>query len=184
MKSANLKWATALAALAFLTMGGVAHAATVTVNTTGDPVDGSCPDACSVRHAVTAAVDGDTVTIPAGHYALTAGAPIQVAHAIAIAGTGVGTTTIDATDNVDADQFHNRIFTVGDGATLDLSDVTLSGGNEEADETCAFGCYKLNPTGGGALLNTETATPHLTDVEFTGNQAKVGGAVSSAGTLT
>jgi hypothetical protein len=78
------------------------------------------------------------------------------------------------------------MLTVAAGGELQLSDVTLSGGSVQAsDENCPYGdCYKLDPTGGGALFNAAGATTGLTRVELKDNDAMVGGAVSSAGTLT
>src|SRR3954464_2400944 len=48
----------------------LASAATIQVNTQDDPAGPGCPSDCSIRRAIDAASDGDTVAIPAGHYLL------------------------------------------------------------------------------------------------------------------
>src|SRR3954451_22157198 len=50
-----------------------ASAATFTVDTTADTAGAGCagaPGGCSIRKAINASSDGDTVAIPAGHYLL------------------------------------------------------------------------------------------------------------------
>lgn len=172
----------AIAVVTVLATGGIAHADTITVNQTGDPSDGSCPEVCSLRHAVAAAGDADTVALAGATYTLRLGSPITISRPVTIQGASMKATRIDGAENRDADDHLNRLFTV-DGGDLRLNDLTLAGGRAEADETCLFGCWTLAATGGGALLNLAGSTSELTNVELVDNWARVGGAIASAGTL-
>ncbi|MGZ6643248.1 MAG: choice-of-anchor Q domain-containing protein [Solirubrobacteraceae bacterium] len=128
-----------------LSLATGARAATFTVNTTADnaPVAAECAGAaadCGLRQAVDKANQtpgDDTVSLPAGHYTLTiAGSgedldqtgDLDVAgpDAIAIAGAGARTTTIDAGAT-------DRVLQVLDGATAAISDVTITGGSVDGD---------------------------------------------------
>src|SRR4051794_31102998 len=92
----------ALAMAAVCALGGasVASATTYTVNTTDDTSNaGGCTTltTCSLREAaaaVNAGTGGDTISVPAGRYVLTAG-ELGVAQSVTIAGAGARTTTVD-----------------------------------------------------------------------------------------
>src|SRR5690349_16967942 len=66
----RLMLALATACVLLGALPALASAATFQVNTTDDPAGPGCPDNCSIRRAIDAASDGDTVAIPAGHYLL------------------------------------------------------------------------------------------------------------------
>ncbi len=177
MRSRAGMWAAALAVAGALGTGGVAQAATITVNQTTDGT-GACPDTCTLRAAVASARTGDTVQLGAGAYTLTAGAPITVSQGITITGAGAAATTIDASGNA-----NHRIFTVH--APLTLTGATLTGANDAADDQCPPGtspCSTFLLTGGGAVFSDASLT--LDDVHFTGDSASgLGGGLSSSGTL-
>ena len=96
----------------FASLQGLAQAATTyTVNTEADnpAVVGECsglPLDCSIRQALDKSVDGDTVSIPAGHYIL--GSQLNVGNDISIIGTG--NPVIDGGHAV-------RVFSIGGSGT-------------------------------------------------------------------
>jgi predicted outer membrane repeat protein len=112
----------------------------------------------------------DIITLPAGTYTLTLSGRDEdqartgdldiAAGALTIVGAGADRTVIDASGL-------DRVFHVLAGATLNLSGVTLRGGNT------------INATLGGAgVLNTGTLT--VTDCVLEGNQAvAAGGAIEN-----
>jgi uncharacterized repeat protein (TIGR01451 family)/CSLREA domain-containing protein len=163
---------TALAALAItvaLALGGpsVATAATTyNVNTTADTNNaGGCTtlSTCSLREAVAAVNAGtgdDTISIPPGHYVLTAG-ELQVNQTVTVAGAGARTTTIDAGGN-------SRIFDFSGASTASISGLTLTGGSA--------GGSSPTPTGdGGAVVSQGGLTLNIDHVAMTGNTAVFGG---------
>jgi CSLREA domain-containing protein len=111
-----------------------AGAATIPVTTTADV---SANDGlCSLREAVSSAsvdqafgdgcVNGsgaDTITVPAGHYTLTAGASgsLGVGKETAIVGAGASQTTIDGNGS-------ERVFDISSGSTVLLSGMTITNG--------------------------------------------------------
>ncbi|MBE7552685.1 MAG: CSLREA domain-containing protein [Anaerolineales bacterium] len=155
----------------------LAQAATITVNTTADEVnnDGDC----SLREAIRAAnlnqvVDAcpagsptgtDTIILPAGSYELTLAGlnendaltgDLDLKSSLSIAGAGRANTTIDA-NGLD------RVFHIaGISITVQISGVTLMGGNP--------GPLEL---GGGIWLVGGTLT--LIDTRITNNTARQGG---------
>ena len=147
-----------LAVLAFAT---TAQAATITVNTTGDP---GPTGTTSLRQAVAAANPGDTVSVPAGHYTLALG-QITVPQPITIAGAGAGSTIIDGNNA-------SRIFDVTElPGTATIEGLTLTRG-------------KVNVTtsnqGGGAVFN-QGNTVALPSDTFTDNSVTGGGASGQGG---
>ena len=154
------------------------HAMNLTVTKTADTNDGVCDADCSLREAIAAAVNGDTITVPAGTYNLSLGdLPILVN--ITINGTGAGSTIINQT------QPGKRVFDIA--AIVSISRVTIQGGQ-------AAGASSIVPTHfhGGGIHNHGNVT--LTNVTLTGNAALNvdpanttsgrGGAIWNAGTMT
>ena len=81
-----------LVAFLALGLGTAAHAATINVTTVVDEADGSCADGdCSLRDAVSSALPGDTVSVPAGTYALTLG-PIPIDQSLTLTGAAARST--------------------------------------------------------------------------------------------
>ncbi len=88
---------------------------------------------------------------------------------VTIVGAGAGLTVIDASGLAgDASTGHDRIFHVRtSGATLNLSHVTLTGGNIAATSTD-------NSNDGGAILAEANTTLSVSEVAFVDNSASVG----------
>jgi CSLREA domain-containing protein len=169
----------------------VAHAATITVNTTDDELnnDGDC----SLREAIQAAntdtaVSGcaagngaDTITLPAGFYTLTiAGAgenanatgDLDITDDLTINGDGEGITIIQAGTN--STNGIDRVLNVyAAGAIVEINDVTIRYGSL-ADIQC-----------GGGIRNDGTLTLNNTRVSSnTAPAAAGGGGICNVGTLT
>src|SRR3954471_24162666 len=96
-----------------LLAAGPARADTLAVNDLGDGA-GDCPDVCTLRTAIGTATAGDTITLPAGTIALSAGA-LAITRPVTILGAPERTTIDPA--------YTSRIFDVT--AALTLSRVTL-----------------------------------------------------------
>lgn len=90
-----------------------------------------------------------------------------------------------------------QLFTVEEGATLELRGIGLVAGNAPAGGA-AFNAGTLRivnsllanntatdpNSGGGAVLNADTGTLEIIDSQFVGNTALAGGAIISVGALT
>src|SRR3954447_19857330 len=118
--------ATACALIAALP--AFASAATIQVNTQDDLGGAGCPNDCSIRRAINAASDGDTVAIPAGHYVLDPSLnAIYVDRDITFQGTG--NPVIDGGGQI-------GVFSIGDNGltfsvsfpTVAIDGVTITGG--------------------------------------------------------
>ena len=113
-----------LAAFLALGLGTAADAATVNVTTVVDEADGSCTDGdCSLRDAVSSALPGDTVAVPAGTYVLTLG-EISIDQDLTLTGAAARSTSIDG-------NAASRVFNVGSsnrGAIVEISDLTIRNG--------------------------------------------------------
>ncbi len=143
------------------------------VNKTADTNDGSCDIAdCSLREAITTAnntfgVKNITFNLPGCFpsspctVGLTGGT-MTVANngAVTITGLGASSLTINANNT-------SRIFIVDVGASLSLSDMTLTGGRGDNSD-------------GGALYNNQ-GTLNLTSCVVTGNLAGKGGTGANFG---
>jgi hypothetical protein len=172
----------ALAVACLLICASSARADTIEVNRLDDPTTGACPDDCSLRHAVAAALDGDTVQVgdSAAIYHLTQGSPLVVGHAITIQGDGAEQTVIDGSLNSNSAGV-SRIMNVT-SAGVSISDLQFTHGQDGKDETCSNGCAStFDANGGGALFNTGALT--LDHVVFDANSASVGGAISNSASL-
>jgi CSLREA domain-containing protein len=166
-----------------LALAAPANAATITVNTFADELntDGDC----SLREALASANDDggpdndactdgsgpDTITLPAGTYAL----------AIAPDGT--------PDDNQDGDLDVNSEITLDptgvvtlDGATIDRVLDVDAGALTASDLTITRGTTAA--VGGGILVHSGGAMLNLTGVTLADNQAVDGGAIHSDGTVT
>jgi hypothetical protein len=158
--------------LAFVLLGGERQALAGVPHTPtrfDDPVpDGCLPGDCSLREALISASNNpgpDSITLPAGTYTLSipgaeegAGATgdLNVNDALTLAGAASGTTIIDG-GGVD------RVFFVGQSGHLNLSGVTIRGGQP---------IYN-----GGGILNVGTLT--ISDSVVRDNAADSGGGIAS-----
>ncbi|MDA0164685.1 right-handed parallel beta-helix repeat-containing protein [Solirubrobacter ginsenosidimutans] len=136
-----------------------ASAANFTVNRTDDVAGAAgCPQICTLRNAVNGSQDAsNTITVPAGTYTLTSS--ITIPKTITITGAGASSTTITGNNTF-------RIFTVSSEHVLQLTGVTVTGGNATTDTA--------NPYGGGILVSG-SARLILTGSRITGNSAPSGG---------
>ena len=111
-----------------------ARASTLTVDTLTDEADGSCIDGdCSLRDAVAAAINNDTITFSVnGTLTLTLG-QISINKDITIQGPGANKMTVSGNDA-------SRVFRIGFPATVTISGLTVSHG------------YAVDEQGGGVLV--------------------------------
>jgi len=123
-----------LIGLLAVTPAAPAHASTLTVDTLTDEADGSCIDGdCSLRDAVAAAINNDTITFSVnGTLTLTLG-QISINKDITIQGPGANKMTVSGNDA-------SRVFRVGFPATVTISGLTISHG------------YVVDDQGGGVLV--------------------------------
>jgi hypothetical protein len=176
-----------LAAFVLLASAAAAQASTIVVNTFSDaaPNANECsgtPGAtdCSLRQAVDKAQSGDIVQLPAGSYSLTLGSDIDITRSLTIEGDTTADTTIDGSQNTaDGTLAPARILRV-DGAPVTIENLTLTGGDDAADENCPNGCETLQENGGGALFNNGGSIG-LAGVAFTNDGGGLGGAISTNG---
>jgi CSLREA domain-containing protein/uncharacterized repeat protein (TIGR01451 family) len=174
---------------ALASVTGSAAAAAFTVNTTGDPVGGSCPGTCSLRAAVVAADragGASTITIPGGTFTLsvpsTSSSPlddpatgdldIDSGAAVTIDGAGPAATVIDA-NHLD------RAFAVHQGASLTINGVTVEHGNSSGPGSGSNG-NSTSPGNGGAIYNAGSL--QLIHTVLSGNYAQTGGGAIFADT--
>ncbi len=149
---------------------GVASAAATTwqVTSTGDPASGTaCPatgtSPCTLRQAISQAVSGDTIDVPAGHITLTpALGPLLINASITIDGAGQGSTIVDGGGA-------NRVIHIDtpDGvdesnATVTLENMTVTGGSVTRSPA------QTNAGGAGIQADTSGGL-HLVGVTVTGN---------------
>jgi CSLREA domain-containing protein len=160
-------------------------ATVIQVTTTQDIVDPN-DDFTSLREAVLAAnasPEDNEIVLPAGTYTLTrqganedAGLTgdldINSNGSLKITGAGRDTTTIDASGLYDADLgYGDRIFDVLAGASVEIGDVALTGGN-------VANSYSTSLSGdGGAIRNAGDLS--ISNSAFFQNSAMIGGAVSN-----
>lgn len=171
--SAPLRLTVALSCLLFsffALAAASAQATTYVPNLFSDPLLGGTdcsppetPNSCSLRGAVIAAKDGDTIKLAAGTYKLSVGGSLDVKTKITIAGAGPTATTIEQTAL-------DRVIDVDKGLTL--SGVTVTGGHlvgkagpngDTPGEAGGTGenVYGVGVEGSGPMV--------LTDVVITGN---------------
>lgn len=194
-----------LLALATATLQAAPAAAPITVNDTADqpglpPLNsGHCvaPDGkCTLRAAIMAAnhsSGGATIILPAGTYSLTipASGPddetagdLNISTTVGIHGAGASSTIIDANAGTTLD----RAFSVGAGAALSLSGVTIRGGAPSAngggiynagvvslDSSAVISNVAGSPGGDGGGLYSIGQALTVTNSLISGNTAQTGG---------
>src|SRR3954471_8665461 len=184
---------TKLAALTFsllLLFAGTARANDVVAKLHDDPSGGqpNCIDHdCSLRQAIANAQDGDTVKLQVGTYTVTQGTPLSVSKSISIQGASADQTTIDGAENKNLTapfQPTARVLTIT-GGFVGLSDLSIVNGNDEQDEVKCSACSVTVYNGGGAIYASAAAGQlTVSRVDFSGNVASIGGAISSRAPLT
>jgi CSLREA domain-containing protein len=169
----------ALASAITLAVAAKAQAVTFLVTRSDDPAPGACDSDCSLREAVIAAnagPGGDTIMIPAGRFRLTLGGinedaaatgDLDLTKSTTVTGAGARLTVIDGAST-------DRVFDIGAGATVSISDLTVTGG--------------LVQGGGAGIFNKGTLALLRTTVSdnavFLPACACIGGGISSIGPLS
>jgi CSLREA domain-containing protein len=150
----------ALAIGTALAVPGIAAAAPVQVNKTGDHDDSTCTAAdCTLREAIVHSNAGDVVSIPAGTYTLSLG-ELTVSHNLTINGAGASSVKIDGANA-------SRVLEVALGDSLTLSGVTIQHGKPP----------NVNPIRGGGIRVLGNLT--LRNSTLTLNQSMDGGALAT-----
>jgi CSLREA domain-containing protein len=175
-------------AAALLLAAVTAKAATLTVNTSTDSNDGSCGTTCSLRDAVAAANNGDTIVFQSGLTGpITLSSPIGIATSLTITGPGANQLTISGGGTT-------QIFAVG-SATVSISGLTFANGSTTDSEggeivsqsgsnltisNCAF---TAGNAVSGAAIYSDGGTVKIAGSTFSANTAsETGGAIFSVGT--
>lgn len=136
---------------------------TVIVTKTTDTDDGVCDSDCSLREAVALAPDNSRIVFESDSTQLSRG-QLEITRRLTIAGTNRATVTISADPSAPA----ARIFFVGPGGSLTLTNAIVTGGSAPMDF-------------GGGIYSEGTVT--LINTEVTGNFAGGGGGIENRGTL-
>lgn len=135
------------------------NGATLVVTGTTDTTDGTCDINCSLRDAISAANDGDTITFGTQFNTPTTITLLQgqilIAKSLTIAGPGSSSLSISGNNA-------GRIFRISDGANVSLSGVTLRDGRIGAN---------INDIYGGGIWVTDS-TLSLTNVVISNNTAR------------
>jgi predicted outer membrane repeat protein len=162
----------AVAAAMLAALVPAAWANTITVTSTADTGPGT------IRAALAAANDGDTIAIPRGTYDVTS-ADLLVTKGVTIRGAAAHTTHLVADNN-------NRIFDIAGGSAVTIAGVSM----EDADADAGGAIRSHTPltldavqvsnsgagiTGGGALWASKPTT--ITRSTFADNAAFRGGAL-------
>jgi Domain of unknown function DUF11 len=145
---------------AALLAAGAASAATITVNTTGDP---GPKGTTSLRQAIAAAGSGATVSVPAGHYTLKGG-QITIAQPITVAGAGASSTVVDGNNA-------GGIFKVTGNGMSTIENLGLTRGHVNVTAS----------NEGGAAVDNERGPVTLRDDSFTDNAVTGGGGFDEGG---
>ncbi len=137
--------------------GVSSFAATLTV--------GVSPGCATIQACIDNAGTGDVVMIPAGSY----NESITLTKQVSLAGAGSGVTTVTAGSG--------RVLTVLGAAvdsTVQISGLTLTGGDVSGGTTCVPAVLDFTNCGGG-LLVADAARPELADLVIDANRGWVGG---------
>lgn len=183
-----LRLVLALASMVLTVSATTAAGATLVVTKIVDTNDGVCDADCSLREAIIGAnalAGADTITLPAGTYALTipgtgenvaATGDLDITANLTINGAGAASTIIDG-GGLD------RVIEVRPGATVQINAVTVRNGNPGTGAACGL----PSASGGGILncLGTLTVSDSTVSGNTVGGLSAVGGGILNfAGTLT
>ena len=170
LRTASLSALRVLFGIAFSMIAGL-NAATLTVTDSSDNV--SSPVVGSLRAAIIAATDGDTIDFDSavtGTITL-AGAELPVDKSLTILGPGAATLAVSGNQL-------SRIFNISAGKTVSVAGLTIRDGKSadgSADGVDATGRAGQH---GGAILNAGILT--LTDCNIANSTAGHGGSVTNA----
>ncbi len=170
--------------IALLPKPSPARAATLIVNTLADLNTGSCAASCSLRDAIAAAVNSDTITFSvSGTIHLSSG--IIINKNITIDGANPTLLALDGGGAVE-------LLITSPGSTVNVANLTLQNAKSYSG-SAVYNNGALTITGsaftgntalfsGGAIYNSGTLT--ITGSTFAANSAVYGGAISNAAILT
>ncbi len=152
---------------------GVAHAATLTVDTNTDENDHSCVDDCSLRDAIELAAGGDTIdfdsSLSGQTIALTVGSTLTIDKDLTIDASGLAshvTVSGDIDSDGDADV---TVFTINSGKSVTIENLWITKGYTSGN--------------GGGIYNQGALT--VVNSSFIDNSADGnGGGIFSSGALT
>lgn len=173
-----------MATVAWLSVGGAAHAATYKPTRFDDPVPGKCKAKdCSLREAITAANErdgNDTVSLGKGRYKIelpdgisddNSGGDFDVIDKVTIKGKGPSKTTVDG-------KGISTVFTLLTFSSHSLRDMTITGGSDPDGGGISTGpapatldnlLVKGNTSARGAGLYTVSTDIEITNSTFSGN---------------
>jgi CSLREA domain-containing protein len=186
MRSATVRILISVAAMCALAAADLVEAAVITVTTIDDTNDGVCDEHCSLREAIAAATDGDTIGIPAGTYTLTLGDELLVDKDLALSGAAADQTIIQAATQADVADF--RVFNIN-GSTVVIQGVTIRHGNgfgvgggvyshNHSDLTLLDSAVSDNTAfnpGGGIYTSGSAGSVTLVNCVVNGNTSTAGG---------
>jgi uncharacterized repeat protein (TIGR01451 family) len=155
-------WAAAAAMASVLVWAGAAQAATIKVTTTGDPGPAGTT---SLRQAISAAHDGDQVSVPPGDYVLKHGA-IVVPDAIEITGAAASTTIVSG-------NHAGGVFQVTSDGSVAFDDLTITAGKVTPSSSLPGGAGVYYAGGSELSFNDDV----LSDNEVAGSASGSGGAI-------
>ena len=176
-------------ALVALSCAGSASAATTIVpNRFDDPTSGGTDctppepaDGCSLRGALEAAQNGDTIELAAGSYILSR-RELHVTHQVTIVGAGPQATTIEQSS---APGSEDRVIHVELGVGLTMSGLTITGGDVVGANGGAGGQGEGASGGGieagGALALTEVVVTANRVIGGTGGAGVAGSGATAGG---
>ena len=156
--------------------GAAQAAATFHVTTAGDPATGtSCPSVnrCSLRQAVSQAVDGDTIDVPAFHIHLAS--PLSINQSITINGSGASSTILDG------DGAHRVISVIGPAPSFPESNASLTLEHLSVRSGAVTRTSEVHLAGGAGIQNNSFGALHLVDVSVTNNTFTASSALFSGG---
>jgi hypothetical protein len=156
--------------------GAAQAAATFHVTTAGDPATGtSCPsvNSCSLRQAVSQAVDGGTIDVPAFHIHLAS--PLSINQSITINGSGADSTILDG------DGVHRVISVIGPAPSFPESNASLTLEHLSVTGGAVTRTNEVHLAGGSGIQNNSFGALHLVGVSVTNNTFTASSALSSGG---
>jgi hypothetical protein len=168
------RWLLPATLVALLVGVSSAHAAaTFTVNTTADnaPSAGECSGGagdCSLRQAIDAAQNGDTIVVPASGtpYSVSAG-EIALTRGVTIQGAGAATTTVSGGGT-------SQIFDVQTGSAVTIKSLTLTNGFHSGSDASGT----IDGTGGNVNLTLDSVV-----ISHGQTDGGFGGAMELGGTV-
>ena len=142
----------------------------------------------TVANVIRLAAGTYTLSIAGRGEDLAATGDLDITHDLTVRGAGADVTTIDAASL-------DRVFHVPAGVTVELIDLTMAGGDPQAEGGGIFNAGTLTLTrcqvtgstatsGGGALTNATGGIANIVSSTLFGNSADSGGAIDNQGTLT